>query len=684
MRAGRRAGPVALAIALLAGGTAAGPVAGVVGRVPPRPQPVASLPQPPGVTTLVSQRVGGGFPSGGSGQPSTSSNGRYVAFASGSAELVTGDVNDAVDVFVRDRSKNTTIRLPLPGGAPVPPGGQAMEPSISADGNVVAFTYTPPIGFGAVATSTTPVVLAWDRKTGKTALVSLRSKGVGAGNSSQPSVSADGRYVAFTSLAPIGGKDSNELPDVFRYDRTTGKTVRVSQDLTGLSAAFGTSASPSISSDGSLVAFTSDAGDSIVPENTGPGTQVYVRNLTTGLTERISKPDDGGAANSGADAPSISADGRYVAFETAADNLVPNTEGAGLQVYRWDRTAGHVEMVSVDVAGAPLEGQSGQAAISRDGRMVAFISSAPLVIGSTGIHLAAMAVKSAEVYIRDMTAAETALVSVTTAGGRAGVRSLDPSVAGNGRFVAFWSNGATLVKGDDNNQVDVFMRDMPPVPILNPPLIEFGNRAVGTDPVSAAGVLANAGWGPLSATGATVTGSASADFTVQADTCAKIVLHRGEACTVTVGFSPTKPGARTATLEIADNYTGTPRTARLNGSGSLAELKLDPPIGRPGIVTVVTGSGFPPGAQLTLRWSMGITPTLGVITADAQGAFRLQVLVFHNDRIGKRDLEAQWVAGEPFPPVSAEMLITASTATPPSFAVLRRLLDLPLVLVIRG
>jgi hypothetical protein len=230
----------------------------------------------------------------------------------------------------------------------------------------------------------------------------------------------------------------------------------------------------------------------------------------------------------------------------------------------------------------------------------------------------------------------------------------------------------------------VFLRDLPPVPTLNPAIVDFGSRAVGSPPTPGAAVLANAGWGPLTVSGAAVTGPARAEFPVTADACTGIVLYRGMACTVTVSFSPARNGARTATLEIGDSFTGSPRTARLRGTGSRARLELDPPVGAPGIVVIATGSGFPPGAQVRLSWSKGITPTLPVITADARGRFRVQVLVFHNDLLGTRDLRAEQVGAAPFPPVAAPMLVTPPTAMPPGFTALYRLVDIPLVLVIRG
>ena len=362
-----------------------------------------------------------------------------MAFASGSADLVRGDTNQAVDVFVRDRSKGTTIRLPLPGGRPPPSGGQAYEPSISADGNVVAFTYQftilrPNTDLPPVVSN---LVLAWSRKTGKTTLVSVVPGNrnlavVGAAatpiySSREPSASGDGRYIAYTTDAPISSSDGNQRDDVYRYDRVKGTTVLVSVGFQGRTTS-GQSIQPSISGDGSKVAFSSDGGDSLLPEDTGNGLQVYLRDIAAKTTERISGAPGGGQggapANGTSEAPSISADGRYVAFESTAGNLPGAVTQGGSQVYRRDRTTGQTVLVSVDSTGAPSPGGSGQAAISRDGRMVAFSSATSnLVAGIPGVRLAAVALQNSEVYIRDMTAGETALVSVSLSGGPGGARS---------------------------------------------------------------------------------------------------------------------------------------------------------------------------------------------------------------------------------------------------------------------
>ncbi len=652
--------------------------------------PAAVLPPPPGTTTLVSQRVGGGFADGGSTDPSVSASGRYVAFTSAATDLValagTKVKPPSPAVFVRDRKSSTTIIVPLPPG--VSGGGSAGQPSSSADGNVIAFTWLPPTPTSTVVVAPVgPLVLAWDRRTGTTEVASLQASGAYAYGSSAPSVSRDGRYVAYTSQnAGIVRTDTGTNPDVFRYDRNTQQTVLVSVGTNGLSAS-GSSTAPSISADGNMVAFVSDGGGSLVNEKTGPGTQVFVRDIAAVRTEWISVTQDGGPANGPATGPSISADGRYVAFESAGSNLAPGDDGRFTDVFRRDRQTGSTVMVSVTPTGQPGGGTSGEAAISRDGRMVAFASVASDLVdvatGYGGGHLAALDTTTSEVFERDVDTGETILISVATTGGPGGSRSLLPAVAGNGRYVAFASQAATLVAGDSGSGADIFVRDLPPSPTLTPAVLDLGSRAVGTAALPVAAVLANAGWAPVKVGQSTITGPANGDFTIVADGCNGRTLYHTNACTISVAFLPTSKGAKTATLEVADDAAGSPRIAQLRATGSQASLTIDPDIGPPGIVVIAKGSGFPAGALIRLHWSIGITPKLPPVAADASGSFRLQVLVFHSDVTGPRELIAEPVDGAAFPPVSVPMLVTMPSMVPPGF-LLRQFIDLPLTLVIRG
>jgi Tol biopolymer transport system component len=666
------------------GPTAPAPATGLPGAAPaaaPRLPLAAHLDPPPGQTSLESVRFGGGFPGGPSAQASISDDGRYIAFISRAPDLVPGDTNSAIDVFVRDRETGTTTRLPQLGGLPVPPGGSASEPSISGDGNFVAFVYdAPQVAGGLAVVDPPPVILVWDRASGVSELASITPAGQPMYRSREPSVSVDGSRVAFTSDGSLDPADPGYFPDVFVRNRVAGTTTLVSVNVDG-QVGQGASQAPSISRDGRFVAFQSDAGDLVTSDGNGE-TDVFVRELEAGTTE-LASVAAGGEPDGPSAAPAISADGRHVAFESQATNLAPGVTTEGIAVYRRDRTSATTTLVSVGLAGGDAAGSSGQAAISADGRVVAFTSTGGDLVASVGSAATAAIVVTgpSEVYARDVEAGETIRISVALAGGAAGGQNVGPAVGGTGRHVAWSSTSDVLVAGDGNKLGDVFLRDLPPVPTLAPPVIDFGTRATNTAGPPAAAILSNAGWGPLTGAGSTISGPAAVDFTVVFDGCVGRTLHRTEACTVTVSYTPTEPGERIASLAVASDAPGTPHTVTLRGGGSLAQLELDPPIGQPGIVTIATGSGFPPGVEVRLTWSRGITPKLPAIVADASGAFRVQVLVFHNDIVGQRDLVASPADGVSFPSFGAPFRVAEAGGQPPRFVIYQALDNPPPAIV---
>ena len=683
----RRVAAIALLLALSAAAPPT-PAARAVSAptAPPSPArtPIVSAPvvTPDGRTLLASRTNGGGFPNALSWMPSISGNGRYIAYSSAATDIVRARPGaPETGVFVRDMDTGRTIELPIP--ASLTRGGRATEPSIAANGAVVAFTYQEP------NTDDGSVVVAWDRGTGRTQVVSRTASGGVVQGSSQPSVSASGRFVAYASTRQ-NIVDNPGNPDVFRYDRERQRTVVVS---VGQVAPMdpGSDSAPSISADGNIVAFLSDGGDQLIPANTGPGQQVFVRDIARERTRQVSVAPDGPPDNAAA-GPSISADGTVIAFTSAATNLVEGDDNKLADVFVRDMGAGITTMASVTPDGRAGTGRSEAPSIAADGRMVAFQSAALDIIGlgasvATG-HLAAVAPRQTEVFERDLVTGETVLVSVDRNGRPGGQVSVQPAVAGNGRFVAFVSASSRLVPRDTLGIADVFLRDMPPVPRLTPSAIDLGRHDVGVAAAPAAAQLSNAGWGPLAVGTAAVTGSDRADFDVAADTCAGRLLHRTEKCTLTVTFTPRAGGPRAATLAVPDDFKGSPRTVRLRGSGTKTvvntpTLKISPTIGPPGIVVVATGRGFPANSQVRLSWSRGTTPTMPTVKADGAGSFSTQVLVLHNDLAGPRDLRATPVAAGAFPPAKAPMLVTRPSVGPPGF-VIRRVIDLPLVLLMRG
>ncbi len=319
-----------------------------------------------------------------------SEDGRFVAFHSGDGALVPGDTNGKTDVFVRDLFAQTTTRVSI--STEGVEGDKASKfPSLSRDARFVAFEST---ATNLVPNDTNGVgdIFVHDRKTGKTERVSVGPGGVQAnGPSRYPSISGDGRYVQFWSVASnLVPGDTNGVGDIFVHDRKTGKTVRASVGDDGAQANAGNNRA-SISADGRWVAFYSDA-DNLVPDDTNGASDVFVRDLKEGRTIRASVADDGAQANDASRRPKISGDGRYVVFWSLATNLVPNDTNGQNDIFVRDLRAGRTYRVSVDSNGRQANGKSGYPAISADGRWVAFQSGATNLVpndtnGKTDVFL---------------------------------------------------------------------------------------------------------------------------------------------------------------------------------------------------------------------------------------------------------------------------------------------------------
>ncbi len=296
-----------------------------------------------GVTRRVSVGPGGRQANRSSYFPSISAGGRYVAFSSVASNLVAGDTNDRRDVFVRDRVAKVTRRVSVgPGGRQA--NRSSYFPAISADGRYVAFV-SHASNLVAGDTNSTNDVFVRDRVAKVTRRVSVGPGGRQANRysgfpylfySAFPSISADGRYVAFESYASnlvVG--DTNHRSDVFVRDRVAKVTRRVSVGPGGRQAnrdAY----SPSISADGRHVAFASYA-SSLVAGDTNGTADVFVRDRLAKVTRRVSVGPGGRQANDYSYSPSISADGRHVAFVSYASNLVAGDTNGAADVFARDR-----------------------------------------------------------------------------------------------------------------------------------------------------------------------------------------------------------------------------------------------------------------------------------------------------------------------------------------------------------
>jgi len=326
-----------------------------------------------------------------SAEASFSADGRFVAFSSHSTNLVPGDTNRRGDIFVRDLRTGTNARANLgPGGV------QANLPS------------------------------------------------------NQPDISANGRFVAFSSFATnLVPGDTNGQPDVFLRDMVNGTTQLVSVGIGG-ALANGDNAAPAVSSTGRFVAFISGASN-LVPGDTNATSDVFVRDMQNGVTRRMSVSTGGAQANAFSDGPDISGDGRYVTFNSPASNLVPGDTNGFIDVFVRDRFTATTQRISVGPGGVQADGPVSQSVISVDGTHAAFMSEATNLVATDTDP-------DSDILVRDLVTGTNTRVSRRT-DFLPGSFSNDPAINGDGNLVAFVTS-SSLVPADTNSQPDVYLRDV--------------------------------------------------------------------------------------------------------------------------------------------------------------------------------------------------------------------------------
>lgn len=395
-----------------------------------------------------------------------SGSGRYISFSSRASTLVSGDTNNAYDVFVHDRQLGQTRRVSV-SSLGQQAATDSLFPAMSGDGRYVAFdsgaaSLVPGTPSGVIYT------FVHDTQTGQTTNVSVNSSGVPANSSSLlTALSFDGRFVAFSSFANnLVPNDNNASSfggqDVFVHDRSTGETTRVSVRSDG-GEQNGFATNPSISADGRFVAFECSA-TNLVAGDTSSDYDVFVHDRLTGETIRASVSSAGEGGNSFSVGAALSANGRFVGFWSDSDNLVPNdTNGVGhpalgADVFVRDLLTRETTRVSVNTAGEQGNFGSYEPDISADGRFVAFWSVANnLVFPDLNGPPPSI---GGDIFIHDRRTGVTTIASVTTGGAQGeGLSSTDPAISDDGRFVAFDSEAVGLVPEDTNGTADLFLRE---------------------------------------------------------------------------------------------------------------------------------------------------------------------------------------------------------------------------------
>ena len=371
-----------------------------------------------------------------------SANGRYIAFTSQATNLVPGDTNDRQDAFVFDRKTRRTERVSVSSsGAEAEPGpdsfGGSAALDVSADGRYVLFRSDAPNLVPGEPAGKSDALMR-DRLTGRTRRLPPMGVGVTGGE-----LSANGRY----AVLDAGG-------NVFRYDLRRHHLLRLTK------GANGESEGSSVSADGRYVAFASNASN-LVRGDTNKLPDVFVRDISTGKTTRVSvtsagKQGIGKRYSNGSNAPTISRDGRYVAFHSDMRNLVTGDTNGVVDVFVHDRVSGKTQRVSVSSTGRQSNAESGGgASFSADDRYVAFSSLATNLVTNDRNDIT-------DVFLRDLRTNRTRLVSLgmNGQGDDASWVGLGAAFTRDGRYLLFSSWASNLVPGDTNGVADVFVRDL--------------------------------------------------------------------------------------------------------------------------------------------------------------------------------------------------------------------------------
>lgn len=378
------------------------------------------------------------------------SDGRFVVFQTSASNLVPNDNNGTIDVFLRDMQRNTTECISVtPAG--IPANNASTYPSISADGRYVAFS--------SAASDIIPGLIhvggiyVRDRVLGITFLVSQSSTGEQGNNgSTMPSISADGQMVAFQSTATnLVPGDTNGVSDVFVREISAGVTIRVSTSSTSVQAN-GQSQNCAISGDGRFIGFDS-AANNLVSSDTNSNYDVFVRDLVLGTTECVSLSMTGSTGNGYSNFlySSLSYDGRFVTFPSGADNLVSGDLNGFQDVFVRDRLLNTTRRISVGLGGQEANEYSLSPSISADGRSLSFISLASnLIANDTN--------SERDAFWTDLQTGQIIRESVSSTNAQSNGVTFFGAMSRDGKYVVFLSVATNLVVGDTNNYQDVFER----------------------------------------------------------------------------------------------------------------------------------------------------------------------------------------------------------------------------------
>ena len=392
-----------------------------------------------------------------------SEDGRYVMFISNATNLAPGDTGADNDVFVRDRTNGTTERVSVSStGAQA--NSQVSRADMSGDGRYVIFlsdddTLVPGDDHPGQD------IFIRDRQAGTTqfALPGIGGTADFGFGTDRIAISGNGRYIAFHTYGALSKEDTVGVRDIYVYDRDTGAIDFITDND---SASRGHSFNPSISDDGRYVAYHSMADDLVIGD-TNEHMDVFVFDRQTRLVERVSLTNSGGEPNNDSLEASISNDGRYVSYTSEASNLAPQDTDANQDIYVYDRETHFTQLVSVrSDETRPTPNSEGSASrdsrISGNGRYVTFQSDLPLDTADTNILT--------DIYVRDLATGATEWISRSGGG-----YNYAPAINNSGQYIAFASTSDRMVSNDSNDKTDIFLADRTPTCEIN-----FSDVAAGS------------------------------------------------------------------------------------------------------------------------------------------------------------------------------------------------------------
>jgi len=393
-------------------------------------------------------------------RPDISDAGRWVVFESVGYTLVENDTNGKSDIFLRDRELQTTVRISQ-GMNGEEANGDSFSPRITGDGRYIVFSSDASnLVEGDVKNAED--VFVYDTTNKQTEMISIAENGEYFNRSSMfPDISADGRYIIFQTLATNwGNNDSNNSWDALLYDRETKKIINTNVSSEGAQG-HSDATSPRISADGLFVCFTSLAFNLVVGDTNEY--DIFLYDVLNEETSRVSVASDGSQTTGFVDSEgievkgdshscSLSADGRYIAFQSPANNLVQDDFNEMNDVFVHDSVLQTTERVSLSSTNEEGNGHTGVSSISSNGRFIAFQS------GST--NFGDNNKQNKNQFIKDRELGDLKLVNYATDGT---TRISDDSfymksnISGNGQHIAFQSSQSNLTLGDTNETWDTFV-----------------------------------------------------------------------------------------------------------------------------------------------------------------------------------------------------------------------------------